>query len=357
MISLRNSHRELVIQRAKVESVAGEKKKVFLISDSSSIKKIFIETFSHHPLIELCGTSESTILPEEELVFSAPDFILLDITLYQEEKGIIRNLLDDFPNITIFILCDLYISKEVELTTRALCLGVSDYIQKPIDLEPAETEKFKTQVMQKILTWQTTKTVASSPFHDNIKFLNRYDIIGIHCATGGFYSLIQILPKLPKDFPLPILVNIELPKVFAKAFLERLNQISHLYVKEIRDTEVLTPSTVYLIFGKANLDIIDANNKKIFHTESNMKKNGNKFFCILGKNFSSHSIGLVLSGGGTSLVEEIQFFKEKGGLVILQDENTSILWENARPLYELNLFDILLSIQEIPDKLCQLAWI
>ncbi|MCX7997377.1 MAG: hypothetical protein N3A69_00310 [Leptospiraceae bacterium] len=337
--------------------MAGEKKKVFLISSSSSIKKIFIETFSHHPLIELCGTSESTILPEEELVFSAPDFVLLDITLYQEEKGIIRNLLDDFPNITIFMLCDLYISKEVELITRALCLGVADYIQKPIDLEPTEAEKFKIQVANKILTWQTKANFTSSSFHKTTDHLNHYDVVGIHCSTGGFHALIQILPKLPKDFPLPIFVNIDLPKIFAKSFLERLNQLSNLYVKEIKENEVLTPSTVYLIFGKSSLDIQKESNKKLLLTKSNTLESENKFFQIVAGNFHVHSIGLILTGGGASLVEEIQFFKEKGGLVILQDEGTSILWENARPLYELNLFDMLLSIQEIPDKLCQLAWI
>lgn len=335
-----------------------EKRNVFLISANFTIKKIFIESFLHQPKIDLCGTSESSFLPIEELTYSEPDFVVIDSVLYEEEKGLVRNLLEDFPKITIFMLCDLYDPKEVQLTTRALCLGVADFIQKPLDFSEAEIEKFRSSLREKFLNWKIKKeTRLTLPVHSsNIEFVNRYDIIGIVSGRGSFSAISKLLPQLPKDFPLPILIQIDLPNVFSKPFLERLNQISHLYVKEVKGTDILRASTVYLFFGRA-LKFFPSPDKKHVSIQLGESQSMNGFFQSMIQIFPSRSIGVFLTGEDIHLAEEIRLFKENKGFVILQDETTSITWGNAKELYDLGLYDMVLPIHEIADKLCQLAWI
>ncbi len=334
-----------------------DKKQVFLISANPYIKKIFIECLSYQPNIELCGTSESSILPLEELAFSEPDFVFIDSGFYKIEKGIIRNLLDEFPNIIVFMLCDFSEEQEVQFTTKALCLGVSHFFFKPSEFNPLEIQNFKTKLIDTLNSWKVKKKVISNPkFFGSLLFSQKYEIISIFCSIGGFFSLMQILPFLPKDFPIPILVKIELPKIFSKSFLERLNQVSNLYIKEAKDSDILTSGTVYLLFEKMNLKIIESSSKKSLHILENSSDLEINFYQSIGEIFGSKAVGLILSGH-VDLSKDLRIFKEKGGLVILQNEETSIFWESCKIIYELNLFDMVLSPHEIVEKICQIAWV
>ncbi|MEM4271360.1 MAG: chemotaxis protein CheB, partial [Candidatus Pacearchaeota archaeon] len=323
------------------------------------IKKIFIEELLHQPKLELCGTSESTILPVEELLFSKPDFVFIDCALYEIEKGILRNLLEELPNITIFMLCDFLNEHEIQMATKALCLGVADCFQKPMELDPIAVQNFKTKLLNKLNTWPINKSSSVNKIKplENFEFSQKYEIITLFCSTGGFFSLMQILPFLPKNFPIPILINIQLPKVFSKSFLEKINQVSHLYIKEAKDGDTLTPSSVYLIFRNTNLKILNSKPKKSLSITSVTSNEHKTFFRAIVETYGSKAVAVILSGDGFDLTEEMQNFKQQGGLVILQDETTSILWKNAKLIYEFNLFDMILPPEEIVEKLCQLAWV
>lgn len=335
------------------------KKQIFLISANPHIKKLFIEELLHQPKLELCGTCESTILPLEELLFSKPDFIFIDCALYEVDKGILRNLLEEFPKITIFMLYDPLDEKEIQMTTKALCLGIADCLQKPSEFDPIDVQNFKTNLLNKLNTWPVNKSSSVNKIKplENFEFSQKYEIIALFCSVGGFFSLIQILPSLPKNFPIPILINIELPKVLSKSFLERVNQVSNLYIKEAKDGDTLTPSSVYLIFGNVNLKIKNSNQKKYLSLTNLTSSEEKFFFRAVSEIYGSKAVAVVLSGESFDLREEIQTFKKEGGLVILQDEQTSIRWENAKSIYELNLFDMILPVEEIPEKLCQIAWV
>jgi two-component system chemotaxis response regulator CheB len=63
----------------------------------------------------------------------------------------------------------------------------------------------------------------------------------IGCSTGGPKALQSILPSFPKDFPAAILIVQHMPKFFTAPFAQRLDQLSHIEVREAVDGDVLTP--------------------------------------------------------------------------------------------------------------------
>ena len=65
-------------------------------------------------------------------------------------------------------------------------------------------------------------------------------------SAGSLETLSRILPGLPQQFPLPILVVVHLPSDQPSVLAELLQAKCELRVKEAEDKEPLEPGTVYL---------------------------------------------------------------------------------------------------------------
>jgi len=65
----------------------------------------------------------------------------------------------------------------------------------------------------------------------------------------------QLLPKLPKDFPVPVLIVQHMPKLFTGALAERLDKCCALRVEQAYDNATIRPGTVWLAPGDAHMEI------------------------------------------------------------------------------------------------------
>ena len=77
----------------------------------------------------------------------------------------------------------------------------------------------------------------------------------IGLSTGGPSALEQLLPKLPKDFPVPVLIVQHMPKLFTGALAERLDKCCALRVEQAYDNATIRPGTVWLAPGDAHMEI------------------------------------------------------------------------------------------------------
>lgn len=81
-------------------------------------------------------------------------------------------------------------------------------------------------------------------------------IVLIGASTGGPRTLEEILPELPEDFLLPVVVAQHMPATFTKSFAERLNAICKLNVIEVNRPLPLERGNIYI--GKGETDVVIA---------------------------------------------------------------------------------------------------
>ena len=81
------------------------------------------------------------------------------------------------------------------------------------------------------------------------------EVVVIGLSTGGPSALEQLLPKLPKDFPVPVLIVQHMPKLFTGALAERLDKCCALRVEQAYDNATIRPGTVWLAPGDAHMEV------------------------------------------------------------------------------------------------------
>src|SRR6202000_3043845 len=81
------------------------------------------------------------------------------------------------------------------------------------------------------------------------------EVVVIGLSTGGPSALEQLLPMLPKDFPVPVLIVQHMPKLFTGALAERLDKCCALRVEQAYDNATIRPGTVWLAPGDAHMEV------------------------------------------------------------------------------------------------------
>ena len=83
----------------------------------------------------------------------------------------------------------------------------------------------------------------------------KYSVLAIGTSTGGPNALADLLPRLPPNFPVPIVIVQHMPPIFTRILAERLTAASHLKVVEGSMGAVLQPGTAYIAPGDYHMTI------------------------------------------------------------------------------------------------------
>lgn len=138
-------------------------------------------------------------------------------------------------------------------TLHALELGAIDFFLKENLIKNREDQELTNEFLQRLIGIAETKklpvrqTKTTPPPKVPRKINNRtLDLLFIGCSTGGPSALQTILPRFPKDFPVPIVVAQHMPAGFTRPLAERFNNLCQLNVTEAQNGLDLKAGTIYI---------------------------------------------------------------------------------------------------------------
>jgi two-component system chemotaxis response regulator CheB len=153
----------------------------------------------------------------------------------------------------------------------------------------------------------------------------------------------QLLPKLPKDFPVPVLIVQHMPKLFTGVLAERLDKCCALRVEQAYDNATIRPGTVWLAPGDAHMEIAprramadeerrgDAaySSRVRLHQQeplNHCKPSVDYLFFSAARLYGAGTLALVMTGMGADGLNGAHAVHERGGVVLAQDEASSAVW-------------------------------
>ena len=216
--------------------------RILVVDDSVVIRKLLSDTLSGDRALEVVGAASDGRIALAKIPQLKPDLITLDIEMPVmnglETLAAIRKLYPKLPVIMFSTLTE----RGAAATLDALSLGASDYATKPSNTgSPAVAiERIRAELIPKIKALcggvVPLKLVALPQVRPAVKVRPktnpRIEIVAIGTSTGGPNALAEVLPRIPNDFPVPIVVVQHMPPIFTRLLAERLASRSAIPVEE-----------------------------------------------------------------------------------------------------------------------------
>jgi two-component system chemotaxis response regulator CheB len=177
-------------------------------------------------------------------------------------------------------------------------------------------------------------------------------VVGIGSSTGGPAALATIIPALPRDLPVPVLVVQHMPPIFTASLAEMLARKSALRVVEAADGDALAPGVVYLAPGGRQLRVRVANAQSFVELtddppEHHCRPAVDYLFRSLAQGFRDAAMGVILTGMGKDGTLGLRLMKRHGSYVIGQNAASCTVYGMPREAMEAGVVDLELRADQI----------
>jgi two-component system chemotaxis response regulator CheB len=323
-----------------------------VVDDSALVRKIATDILSADPEISVAATAANAEFAMAKLERERPDVITLDL----EMPGMggleaIRRIMRIRP--TPIIVMSAHAQKGAELTLQALEAGAIDFVLKPSNSLsggiPAIAKELTEKVRDAARIVMGPPQSLSTPLETRSAVLpepqrpappvyaplpldgERYDLVAIGTSTGGPVALKTVLTQLPGDFPAGVVVVQHMPPVFTKAFADRLDSCCAVRVKEAENGDLILPGRVLIAPGNWHMTVTRFGAEPKVLLNQNDPVNGHRpsvdvLMHSVAREYGSKAVGVIMTGMGKDGAEGLRELHGRGGRIIAQDQNTSVIY-------------------------------
>lgn len=366
--------------------------KVLIVDDSIFMRKALETLLSGEPDIEIVGMAKNGLEAIEMAEQFKPDIITMDIEMPTMD-GItaLERIMKSSP--TPVIMVSSLTKEGADATLKALDLGAVDFMTKDsqsfggTDIEKGLKDKIrkfaKNKSLVKLLTPSSTSnfnsnqsfripgahshpTSVSTPFahSSNVDGSKRVVInktgikrvVALGTSTGGPQSLQKVIPLLPADLGVPVVVTQHMPPNFTQSLATRLNTLSKVEVVEAQGKEKLEPNVVYIAKGGYHLKF----QKVGASVYTELSTEPSNVFNIPGVDvmvdsiaeiYGKECLGVIMTGMGSDGCKGLKNLKNMGGTIIAQDEPSCIVYGMPRAVVDAGIADEIVPLEEIAARI------
>ncbi|GHE09101.1 protein-glutamate methylesterase/protein-glutamine glutaminase [Klenkia taihuensis] len=348
--------------------------RVMVVDDSVVVRKIVTDVLGADPAIEVVGTAVNGKVALAKVDQLRPDVITMDIEMPEMDGIAAVRALRAAGRRTPIIMFSTLTERGASATFDALAAGADDYVTKPANVGSVQQsmESVRAQLIPriKVLTGRPVglpaapaaaprpATPAPAPVARGVRKAPAVLVIG--SSTGGPDALTRVLPRLPKDFPLPVLVVQHMPPVFTTQFAARLDRLSALRVVEATAGTPVAPGTVHIAPGDFHLTVAAGAGPRRTALDQGAPEN----FCrpavdVLFRSavaaYDGAVLAVVLTGMGSDGKVGTGQVRAAGGTVVAQDQATSVVWGMPGAVTQAGHADEVVPLDRVADTVLRLT--
>ncbi|HME08120.1 MAG TPA: chemotaxis response regulator protein-glutamate methylesterase [Bryobacteraceae bacterium] len=342
---------------------AGERIRVMVVDDSVVIRRLVTHALEQEPRIEVVGAASNGKLGLDRIPQWNPDLITLDIEM-PEMDGIsmLRELQSRFPRIRVVMLSSLT-ERGAASTLEALGAGADDYVGKIAGGGSTEQSMVRLglELIPKILQFFPQPAPPPPPHRPLLKrqvrgFAPLPRLLTIGVSTGGPSALAELLPNLPANFPLPVLVVQHMPPMFTRSLAERLNASCPLAVAEARAGMPVAPGTVLIAPGDYHMRVTGkmADIRIALDQEpavNSCRPSVDVLWHSLAECCGGAVLAVILTGMGQDGANGAAALSARGARIFAQDEASSVVWGMPGAVVRAGLADRVAALAELPGAI------
>jgi two-component system chemotaxis response regulator CheB len=355
--------------RAKRGDVTVDKIRVLVVDDSAIYRKVITDVLSGQPEIEIVGTAANGKIALDMIEKQAPDLLTLDIEMpVMTGLELLQELKKVRSPVKAIVLSGLT-HEGATATIQAMGLGALDVVLKPnADSYQAGAEELKKVLLPRVkaigavLIRRTRGTSQAASPEPAIAPARRrrgsYGVVTIGVSTGGPPALTRMLPKIPADLGVPILIVQHMPPMFTKSLANSLNQLCPFEVLEAEDGMTLKPGQALIAPGGKHLRVVRSGAKVITQITEDPPENACRpsvdyLFRSVAEVYGGDVLSVIMTGMGSDGNLGAQMIKNKGGTLFCQDEASCVVYGMPKALVENGDADAVFSLDKLASAIQQ----
>lgn len=356
--------------------------KVLIVDDSAVIRGLVGRWLRDEPSICVVATASNGVIALEAIEEHEVDVVILDIEM-PEMDGMtaLPKLLRKEPDLKI-IMSSTLTEDGAAVTLRALSLGAADYIPKPsttIGLQSSDA--FRRQLVEKVKALGAARqdrgrlkpvskgggaTSAPPIFADMTVTLRpaprgfKPPIVAVGSSTGGPQALTKFFGGLKAPLGVPMLVTQHMPPMFTKLLAGHIAQTTGVAMTEAVEGEAVENGHVYLAPGDYHMTVAAERGKKVIRLNQDPPEN----FCrpavdVMLRSaieaYDSPVLTVILTGMGSDGRKGGEAVVKSGGVVIAQDQTTSVIWGMPGAVATAGLCSAVLPLEDVAPAVNRIA--
>ena len=316
--------------------------RVLVVDDAVVVRRLVSEVLDADPELEVVGVAANGMVALAKVAQLSPDIVTLDVEM-PEMDGLtaLRHLRRLKPKLPV-VMFSTMTTRGASATVEALTLGANDYVTKPDHAGnfTAAMEHIRNELVPRIKALcarpdaSSLRTLAQAPVRSPHFGVPRLQppvrIVAIGCSTGGPNVLSTLLPRLPADLAVPIVIVQHMPKLFTRLLAERLDGLSTIDVAEGTLGAELRAGAAILAPGDFHMRVQRGPRPRLSLDQTEPRNSCRPAVDVLFESvvevYGDGVLGVILTGMGQDGLRGAELIREAGGDVIAQDQATSVVW-------------------------------
>jgi two-component system chemotaxis response regulator CheB len=353
--------------------------RILIVDDSAVVRSLLRAVVSSDGRLEVGGTAADGASALSAVSVEHPDLVLLDVEMPVMDGLVTLRQLRARGHTMPVIMCSSLTQRGAKVTIEALASGASDYVAKPAGQSGREQalQSLAQELLPKIhaltnraqrplvlpITARPALTMIPAAPRASLSIASVASVLAIGVSTGGPAALDLLLPALPANFPLPILVVQHMPEVFTHLLAERLNERCKLRVREASEADLVEPGNIYVARGNWHMEVMAPalpGSRNTLHLNQNPPENHCRpavdvLFRSVAAIYGSGALAVVLTGMGYDGLAGSRIVRQQGGCVLAQDQATSTVWGMPGAVAQAGLAHKVLPLSAIAPEILRIC--
>lgn len=360
--------------------------RTLIVDDTVTYRKIISDVMAKFDDVEVVATAGSGSIALKKLAMIPADLVLLDVNM-PDMDGLetLKRIRSQYP-LMLVVMVSGSTTRSAQTTIQALEIGAIDFIPKP------EGQDFAASMQQLSASFAPVLRLVQMRMHtagirrEPVSVVGHkpvspvpiavpiradassgtamsmprvFGVLAIGVSTGGPEALNKLIPALPANLSVPVLMVQHMPPMFTKSLAESLDRKSPLHVKEAEEGEAIVKGTVYIAPGGRHMTVRRKDDGVVVVAlndgppENSCRPAVDVLFRSVATTYGDKGVlSVILTGMGSDGCNGVRALKRKGCCSITQSEASCVVYGMPRAVDEAGLSDRSLGLEQIPAEIC-----
>ena len=356
----------------------GRRIRVLIVDDSLFMRAAIARALAGGPF-DVVGQAKDGHDALAQIARLQPDVITMDFNMPgMTGADTVRQVMQQRP--TPVVMFSAHTRQGARETFDALAAGAVDFLTKPDGEVSVDLSRIADELIRKLIAAanarpriaQAPAAVRASSSLAGLRAssswpalsasapgtLPRLCVIGV--STGGPAALSELVPALPADLRVAVVVVQHMPAGFTAAFAEHLNQTCQIEVKEAATGDLVRPGRALIAPGDHHLEVhretagwtVEVSRGPLV---SRHRPSADVLFRSVARAVGPDALGVIMTGMGDDGADGLLAMRTAGAATLAQDEASCVVFGMPREAAARGAVTELVSLAGLSDRILEWA--